>query len=55
MTAVTFVSATGAERRTLQVKPGQSFMQAAVDANLKGIEAECGGCLTCATCHVYVE
>lgn len=55
MTSVTFVSADGAERRTLQVKPGQSFMQAAVDANLKGIEAECGGCLTCATCHVYVE
>lgn len=55
MTAVTFVSANGAERRVLQVRPGQSFMQAAVNANLPGIDAECGGCLTCATCHVYVE
>ena len=30
-------------------------MQAAMDANLAGIEADCGGLLTCATCHVYVR
>lgn len=35
-------------------KPGQSLMQAATDANLPGIEADCGGTLTCATCHVKV-
>jgi 2Fe-2S ferredoxin len=40
---------------TLDCKPGQSLMQAAVNANLHGIEAECGGLLTCATCHVYVR
>lgn len=39
----------------LQCKPGQSLMQAAVDANVKGIEADCGGLMTCATCHVYVR
>ncbi len=39
---------------TLQAAPGQSLMQAAVDANLPGIEADCGGLLTCATCHVVV-
>ncbi|MDR7149414.1 2Fe-2S ferredoxin [Hydrogenophaga palleronii] len=32
----------------------QSLMKAAVDANVKGIEADCGGSLTCATCHVMV-
>ena len=39
---------------TLQAEPGQSLMQAAVDANLPGIQADCGGLLTCATCHVVV-
>ncbi|MET0312139.1 MAG: 2Fe-2S iron-sulfur cluster-binding protein [Burkholderiaceae bacterium] len=39
----------------LQGKPGQSLMEAAVAANAKGIEADCGGLLTCATCHVYVR
>ncbi len=40
---------------TLQAQPGQSLMQAAVDANLPGIQADCGGLLTCATCHVVVQ
>ena len=40
---------------TIRSKTGQSLMQAAVDANVRGIEADCGGLLTCATCHVYVR
>lgn len=40
---------------TLKATPGQSLMQAAVDANLPGIQADCGGSLTCATCHVVVQ
>jgi 2Fe-2S ferredoxin len=40
--------------QSLQAQPGQSLMQAAVDANLPGIQADCGGLLTCATCHVVV-
>jgi ferredoxin, 2Fe-2S len=39
----------------LQCKTGQSLMQAAVAANVAGIEADCGGMLTCGTCHVYVR
>ena len=46
--------AEGAHRQ-LQAKPGQSLMQAAVAANAPGIEADCGGLMTCATCHVYVR
>jgi 2Fe-2S ferredoxin len=40
---------------TLQCKPGQSLMEAAVAANVEGIAADCGGLMTCATCHVYVR
>lgn len=40
---------------TLQCKTGRSLMQAAVDAQVEGIEAECGGLMTCSTCHVYVR
>jgi ferredoxin, 2Fe-2S len=30
-------------------------MEAAVAANVPGIEADCGGLMTCATCHVLVR
>jgi len=30
-------------------------MKAAVDGNVKGIEGDCGGSLTCATCHVMID
>jgi 2Fe-2S ferredoxin len=36
-------------------KVGQSLMRAAVDAGVDGIKADCGGVMTCATCHVYVD
>jgi 2Fe-2S ferredoxin len=39
----------------IQTATGHSLMKAAVDANLKGIEADCGGSLTCATCHVMID
>lgn len=55
MIQVHLVPAGGGAPLTVQGKPGQSLMQAAVAANAKGIEAECGGLLTCATCHVYVR
>jgi ferredoxin, 2Fe-2S len=34
---------------------GQTLMQAAVDASVGGIAADCGGTLTCATCHVFCD
>lgn len=41
--------------QSLVCKNGQSLMQAAVDAGLSGVAADCGGLLTCATCHVFVQ
>lgn len=40
---------------TAQVDNGLSLMEAAVANNVPGIIGECGGCLSCATCHVYVD
>lgn len=53
MTDVTFILTDGT-RRIIDVAEGISVMQAAVMENIKGIDGECGGCLSCATCHVHV-
>jgi 2Fe-2S ferredoxin len=39
----------------LTVEPGGSVMLAAVTNGVPGIDADCGGCCSCATCHVYVD
>lgn len=45
----------GGVSRTLHVAEGQSLMQSAVSAGVRGIVGECGGSAMCATCHVYVD
>lgn len=41
-------------RTTLEAPTGTTLMRAAVDAGIDGIVADCGGTLTCATCHVHI-
>lgn len=56
MTTITvYLTDTSGTTTTLPCKTGQSLMEAAVAANVAGIEADCGGLLTCGTCHVYVR
>ena len=55
MIKVHFVRPGGASTISLECKTGQSLMQAGISANVEGIEADCGGLMTCATCHVYVR
>lgn len=45
-------TAPGGETYSVAATPGQSVMEAAVMNGVPGIEGECGGCLSCATCHV---
>jgi ferredoxin, 2Fe-2S len=54
MLTLHLVSAEGT-RRSLQVRSGQSLMRAATDAGVAEIAADCGGLMSCATCHVMVD
>ena len=39
---------------TIEVSNGLTVMEGAVQNNIPGIDADCGGGMACATCHVYV-
>lgn len=54
MTAVVFVTADGVER-AVDATDGRSLMDAAVQNAIPGIDADCGGTCSCATCHVFVD
>ena len=56
MTTITVhLVASNGTRHTLDAPVAQSLMRAGVAAGLDGIKADCGGMMTCATCHVYVD
>ena len=54
MTKITYIEHSGTEH-TVDVEPGLSVMQGAVNKGLPGIIGDCGGVMSCATCHVYVD
>jgi ferredoxin, 2Fe-2S len=54
MTRLNFLLKDGAVR-TVAIAPGHSVMETAIKNNVRGIDAECGGSCSCATCHVYVD
>ena len=41
--------------KTIEVDNGLSVMEGAIQKDIPGIDADCGGSMACATCHVYVE
>lgn len=54
MTKIVFTDIKG-KRIEVDAENGFSVMQAALNNNVDGILADCGGNCSCATCHVYVE
>ncbi len=54
MAKITYVKNNG-KSHTIDVANGLSVMEGAVQNNIPGIDADCGGSMACATCHVYVK
>ena len=54
MPKITYIDSTG-NKKTIDVASGLSVMEGAVQNSIPGIDADCGGGMACATCHVYVK
>ena len=51
MPKITYIEHSG-KSHTIEVPNELSVMEGAVQNNIPGIDAECGGACACATCHV---
>lgn len=54
MPKITYIETNGTEHE-IELPMGATIMEGAVQNDVKGIVAECGGSCMCATCHVYVD
>ncbi len=54
MPRITYIEHDGTEH-TVDVAVGLTVMEGAVNNNIPGIDADCGGACACSTCHVYVN
>lgn len=54
MTKIVFIDHEGQET-VVDAPNGETVMEAAINNDIEGIVAECGGACACATCHVYVD
>jgi len=54
MVRIVFEQADG-EQMAVNAAAGESVMQAARNNGVPGIDADCGGCMACGTCHVVVD
>ena len=54
MAKITFITS-NAEPYEVDVQNGLTVMEGAVQNDVPGIDADCGGGMACATCHVYVN
>ena len=54
MPKITYVDCKGSSK-TIDVENGLTVMEGAIQNDIPDIDADCGGSMACATCHVYVE
>ena len=54
MAKITYIEHSG-KSHVVEVPNELSVMEGAVQNNIPGIDADCGGSCACATCHVYVD
>jgi len=54
MPKITYIEHSG-KSHTIEVAKDLTVMEGAVQNNIPGIDADCGGACACATCHVYVD
>ena len=54
MAKITYIEHSG-KLRIIQVQNGLTVMEGAIQNDIPGIDADCGGSMACATCHVYVK
>ena len=54
MAKITYIEHSG-KSHTVDVSNGLTVMEGAVQNDIPGIDADCGGSMACATCHVYVK
>jgi 2Fe-2S ferredoxin len=55
MPKICFYEGDAAEPRIVDADVGMTVMEAARNAGIAGIVADCGGCCICGTCHVHVD
>ena len=54
MPKITYIEQSGKSHQ-IEVANGLTVMEGAIQNNISGIDADCGGSCACATCHVYVD
>ena len=54
MAKIKYIEFNGTEHEA-DVANGLSVMEGAIQNDIPGIDADCGGSMACATCHVYVK
>ena len=54
MANIKYIEHNGKEH-IVEVQNGLTVMEGAVQNDIPGIDADCGGSMSCATCHVYVK
>ena len=54
MAKITYIEYNG-NSHTIDVQNGLTVMEGAVQNDIPGIDADCGGSMACATCHIYIN